>query len=358
MKWFPKQVISWAQTNGRTGLPWQTNRTPYSVWVSEVMLQQTQVQTVIPYFERFMALFPTVRELAGAPEEQVLACWSGLGYYRRAKNLHRATQQVMDQFEGELPNDIEALVTLPGIGRSTAGAILACGFSQRGVILDGNVKRVLARFDEVDGDPNRTVVSKKLWELADVNTPNTDCDQYVQGIMDLGATICTKSDPSCGLCPLKSRCKAHRSGTIHLYPMKKSQTKVRKQTISFVLLVDSLNHYLLEQQPEDGLWASLYLPISRQNTDDLELVLKRVGVDPKLVLKSYELEDFTYVLTHRRLGVQAEVVHIKRPFIHEQLLQRCISFNQEEDLPSAVPKLTQRLIDRAKAHPSFTFTKP
>ena len=205
---FATRLLDWFDEHGRKDLPWQHPKDAYRVWVSEVMLQQTQVQTVIPYFERFMARFPDVITLADAAQDDVLQHWSGLGYYARARNLHRAAQVIRDNHAGEFPRTLDEVIDLPGIGRSTAGAILSLAFGQRHTILDGNVKRVLARHQAVEGWPGRTAVAKQLWEIAEQYTPEENTAAYTQAIMDLGATLCTRSKPACERCPVATDCQA------------------------------------------------------------------------------------------------------------------------------------------------------
>ena len=205
---FAARVLHWYDRHGRKDLPWQNTDDPYRVWVSEIMLQQTQVQTVIPYYQRFMHRFPDVVSLADAGLDEVLQHWSGLGYYARARNLHHAAEIIRDRYDGRFPATIEAVSELPGVGRSTAGAILALTFGQRHAILDGNVKRVLARHAAVDGWPGRTAVARQLWELAEARTPTARVGDYTQAMMDLGATLCTRSAPACGNCPVSGDCAA------------------------------------------------------------------------------------------------------------------------------------------------------
>ena len=209
---FADRLLGWFDVHGRKDLPWQQDPTPYRVWVSEIMLQQTQVRTVIPYYQRFMQAFPDLRALAAAPLDQVLHHWSGLGYYARARNLHRAAQRIRDDHAGRFPEDIEVVMGLPGIGRSTAGAILSLACGQRHAILDGNVKRVLARFHAVEGWPGKTAVLEQLWALAEAATPQRDVAAYNQAMMDLGATLCRRGTPECVRCPLRTDCRACRQG--------------------------------------------------------------------------------------------------------------------------------------------------
>src|SRR5262245_3395408 len=208
MNAFAEAVLAWYDVHGRRNLPWQHPRTPYRVWISEVMLQQTQVATVIPYFERFVARFPNVHTLARADIDDVLHLWTGLGYYARGRNLHAAARRIVDEFAGELPDGLEGLESLPGIGRSTAGAILSAGHGIRAPILDGNVKRVLARHFAVDGYPGESSVAAVLWTHADATTPHERPADYTQAIMDLGATLCTRANPRCSDCPIAASCIA------------------------------------------------------------------------------------------------------------------------------------------------------
>ncbi|MGB1271575.1 MAG: A/G-specific adenine glycosylase, partial [Endozoicomonas sp.] len=215
---FSQKLLEWFDQHGRKDLPWQQDKTPYRIWVSEIMLQQTQVTTVIPYFKKFMGRFPDVHALAAASEDEVLHFWSGLGYYSRARNLHKAARTVTKEFSGEFPRSVELLMKLPGIGRSTAGAIAAISMGVRAPIMDGNVKRVLTRYCGVKGWPGKSAVAEKLWDIAEQLTPDRRVDDYTQAMMDMGATLCTRSKPNCHQCPLKTHCKAHRAGEETRYP--------------------------------------------------------------------------------------------------------------------------------------------
>lgn len=257
MKSFAARVLSWYDDNGRKDLPWQQDINAYRVWVSEVMLQQTQVQTAIPYYERFMRSFPTLASLADADIDAVLQHWSGLGYYARARNLHAAAQIIRDRFTGEFPDNFDDVVALPGIGRSTAGAILSLACSQRHAILDGNVKRVLARHATVDGWPGKTDVSKALWSLAEQYTPEERVADYTQAMMDLGATLCVRSNPDCAACPVGDDCKASLSDSVERYPGRKlKQVKPLRQT-TMVMAVSDDSVYL-QRRPPAGIWGGLW----------------------------------------------------------------------------------------------------
>lgn len=252
-------LVQWHKKAGRHDLPWQQDRTPYRVWVSEIMLQQTQVGTVIPYFERFMQRFPDIYTLAEASIDEVLYIWTGLGYYARARNLHRAAKQICDQFSAEVPSNFSSLLSLPGIGRSTAGAILALAYDANYPILDGNVKRVLARFFGIEGYTGELRVEKILWQLAEDFTPKDNVAIYTQAIMDLGATLCTRHNPVCDQCPLKENCITRINGMQHAIPSPKAKGLSKSSRKSYMLLIkDSTNSYFLERRPAQGIWGGLW----------------------------------------------------------------------------------------------------
>lgn len=262
-KLLPDRLLAWFDTHGRKSLPWQHNPTPYRVWVSEVMLQQTQVATVIPYYERFMERFPTVRPLAEAPEDEVLHLWTGLGYYARARNLLQCAKVLTKRHGGEFPAEIDAVTALPGIGRSTAGAILALSRGERHPILDGNAKRVLARVFGIEGDPSAASVLKTLWAAAESCTPHTRVAHYTQAIMDLGATLCTRARPACTVCPLIEICLAAREGRQAELPGIK-QRRERPSREAVLLIAESgeegSRSVLVERRPATGIWGGLWSP--------------------------------------------------------------------------------------------------
>ncbi len=254
---FAARVVGWQRRHGRHGLPWQGTRDPYRVWLSEVMLQQTQVSTVLDYYARFLERFPDVQALAAAPLDDVLALWSGLGYYSRARNLHRCAQAVVVQHGGAFPRTSEGLATLPGIGRSTAAAIATFCFEERAAILDGNVKRVLARALGFDGDLSSAAEEKALWIKAESLLPAKGVDVYTQGLMDLGATVCTLRRPSCLLCPLSADCVALAEGAPERYPVKTRRLKRGQRTHALLWLRQGERLWLV-QRPETGVWAGLW----------------------------------------------------------------------------------------------------
>ncbi len=255
---FARALIAWHERSGRHDLPWQHERTPYRVWVSEIMLQQTQVATVVPYYERFMRRFPDLRALADAPLDEVLHLWAGLGYYARARNLHRAAVRIRDEWDGNFPASFEDVASLPGIGRSTAGAVLALSRGERWPILDGNVRRVLARCFGVEGDPSARNVQQQLWALADRETPDADVGVYTQAVMDLGATVCVRHRPACALCPLAERCVARQTLRQHELPAQR-RSRVRRLRRAFMIAAmrDDGGIYL-ERRPEHGVWGGLW----------------------------------------------------------------------------------------------------
>jgi A/G-specific adenine glycosylase len=257
---FAQQLLDWYAHSGRKDLPWQHPREPYRVWLSEIMLQQTQVATVIPYFEKFLQRFPTIIDLADAELDQVLRLWAGLGYYARARNLHSAAIQIRDKFQGQFPSSQEDLESLPGIGRSTAGAILAQAFSKRGVILDGNVRRVLCRYHGIDSPPQQAATQKELWRIADSHTPNKKHADYAQAIMDLGATICARR-ASCEMCPVKDGCVALAENLQDKLPtkvVKKADKPIRNAHM--LVFKNDLGEIFLEKRPPSGIWGGLFCP--------------------------------------------------------------------------------------------------
>lgn len=300
--WFASRLLNWYNNYGRKDLPWQHPRTPYTVWISEVMLQQTQVATVIPYFQRFLRSFPSVTALAGASLDDVLHHWSGLGYYSRARNLHRAAQTIVEQFNGEFPERLDALESLPGIGRSTAGAILAMGFNIRATILDGNVKRVLARFHGVEGFPGESAVQRRLWELSESHTPDTRVAEYTQASMDIGATLCTRRKPACMVCPLHAECAAFRQGRVHELPAPRPRRDLPVKDRNFWLIMRDDGACLLERRPTTGLWGGLWSPPERATDLSLDRVQHEFGLDltPSNLAPP---EPFTHVFTHLKMNV-------------------------------------------------------
>jgi len=299
---FSKKVLAWYDHHGRRDLPWQKNINPYRVWLSEIMLQQTQVQTVIPYFQRFMEEFPTVQSLANADEDQVLHQWTGLGYYARARNLHKAAKAVCNELNGEFPADIESLCKLPGIGRSTAGAIRSIAFAKPATILDGNVKRVLARYKAVPGWPGRSAVQQRLWQVAEEFTPAGRVADYSQAMMDLGATLCTRSAPACVSCPLKGECQAFRQGEQLNYPGKKPRKALPVKTTTFLMISAKSGDIWLERRPNSGIWGGLWcFPELPDDSRASNWCLDQWGLEPR---ESRQWQTFRHTFSHYHLDIQ------------------------------------------------------
>ena len=290
---FTEQLIAWQKIAGRHDLPWQRTRDPYRIWLSEIMLQQTQVSTVIPYYARFLESFPDVLALASAPIEAVIEHWAGLGYYARARNLHRCAQRIAAVHGGQFPDSVDELAALPGIGRSTAAAIGAFAFGRRAAILDGNVKRVLCRQFGVEGFPGSTAIDRRLWALAESLLPDGDIEVYTQGLMDLGATLCTRSRPRCADCPVAVGCIARRDGRRGGLPTAKSRAAVPERPSTFVLFTDG-QRVLFERRPPAGLWGGLLVPPEGEPA----AVAARLGLE---IGAMQSLPPLKHAFTHFRL---------------------------------------------------------
>jgi A/G-specific adenine glycosylase len=299
---FAKQLLQWFDRHGRHDLPWQTDRTPYRVWISEIMLQQTQVTTVIPYFDRFMDRFATIEELAAAQTDQVLHLWTGLGYYARARNLHKAAKFIVETNGSSFPDTVDGLMELDGIGQSTAGAIAAISMGVRAPILDGNVKRVLARYHSIPGWPEQSSVKKQLWDIAESLTPHDRVDDYTQAIMDLGATVCTRSKPACQDCPFQLDCEAHQQDRVTEFPGKKVKKTLPVKSVAMFILHNAAGEVLLEKRPATGIWGSLYsLPESAEPSSIPKLV--GASIDSRADNVSEELEKIRHSFSHYHLDI-------------------------------------------------------
>jgi len=294
---FQNAILRWFCVSGRDNLPWQKNISAYSVWISEIMLQQTRVSTVIPYFESFVRRFPDVSELSNASIDEVLHYWTGLGYYARARNLHRTALIVTNQLGGCFPSEIEILTTLPGIGRSTAGAIRSIAFKKPGAILDGNVKRVLARYAAIEGWPGHTRPLKNLWSISEELTPLQNTDSFSQAMMDLGATVCI-SQPKCHLCPVTRGCKAFLSGTQQKYPGKKPKKRLPVKKTYFLMIHNEKLGYLLRKNKSHGIWGGLWAFPQISKMEELDLVLRDLGLK---FIKSRTLALSRHTFSHYHL---------------------------------------------------------
>lgn len=303
---FSQRVLDWFEQNGRKDLPWQLSKTPYSVWVSEIMLQQTQVKTVIPYFKRFMQRFPDIPSLANAPQDEVLHHWTGLGYYARARNMHKAAQVIRDRHSNEFPQAINDVVNLPGIGRSTAGAVLSLACGQSYSILDGNVKRVLSRFFAVEGWPGNKAVETTLWQYADSLMPVASFAEYTQAMMDMGATVCTRSRPKCDECPLKQDCLAYVQGRQSEFPGKKPKKSIpTKSTV--MLLPMWQDQVLIYKRPPSGIWGGLWGFYEVNSLQNIVSKANELGISD---FYTEEIEGFRHTFSHFHLDIQPVLLHL------------------------------------------------
>ncbi len=306
---FAKRLLSWWDSHGRKDLPWQQDKTAYRVWISEIMLQQTQVTTVIPYYQRFLGRFPDVASLASASLDDVLHHWTGLGYYARARNLHKAAGVVVDNHGGEFPFGVENLENLPGIGRSTAGAIASLAQDIRAPILDGNVKRVLARHHAVAGYPGETAVARTLWAHAEAHTPRRRFADYTQAIMDLGATVCRRSNPDCASCPLRRSCAAQAADSWAAYPGRKPKRDKPVREARLFVIQDPQGAVLLEQRPAEGIWGGLWTPPERARDTSIESLARELGTACPGPAATHVAPVFRHTFTHFHLDI--EPVYLK-----------------------------------------------
>lgn len=308
------RLLEWFDRHGRKDLPWHAERTAYAVWISEIMLQQTQVSTVIPYFRRFMARFPEVNALAEASEDEVLHLWSGLGYYSRARNLHAAARCIVEEHGGRMPRRFENWLSLPGVGRSTAGAILALAFGERHPILDGNVKRVLCRYHGIEGWPGESTTEKTLWALADGHTPAHRVRDYTQAIMDLGATVCVRSRPRCGACPLCADCRALMAKRTGEIPAPRPKTDRPLRSTRFLVMRGADGAVLLERRPPSGVWGGLWgFPECAPEVDPAHACLMRFGLEP---LETRYLNPVQHGFTHFRLAIEPVLLDVNAESRH------------------------------------------
>lgn len=339
---FSERLIKWYHQYGRYDLPWQKNPTPYRVWVSEIMLQQTQVTTVIPYYERFMHRFPSIKTLAAATQDEVLAHWSGLGYYARARNLHKTAQILQQNNNGRFPNTVDALAKLPGIGESTAGAILSFAKKQFAVILDGNVKRVLTRTFAFDEPINKTITVKKLWSLATSLTPQENAHLYNQAIMDLGATICTRTKPKCSHCPFESNCLALAQNQPTKFPIKAAKKKRPVKQVRLLIITNVQNEILLCKRPETGIWAGLWsFPECDLKTEVHSL---RDPIQSHQLTLQEQLPVFTHQLTHYVLEIYPTLLQLEEKITLDS--REAIWYTIDAKLPGGIPAPINNLLKK------------
>ena len=339
---FAKQLLRWFDKHGRHNLPWQHPRTPYRVWLAEIMLQQTQVTTVIPYYRRFLKRFPSLRALARASPDDVLSLWSGLGYYARARNLHAAAREIVNEHGSRFPREFDAVAALPGIGRSTAGAILAQAFGQRHPILDGNVRRLLARHAGISGWPGEPRVARKLWRIAEQHLSQTRLADYTQALMDLGAIVCTARNPSCSACPVNGDCIALARKRVAQLPTPKPR-RLRPQRHAQLLLIENdSGKILLERRPPAGIWGGLWcLPAIEKDWrarchDRYGL---RFGTPRRLPLIRHSFSHYDLDLQPLRLRAQSETRIAEATDLAWVTLPRALKLG----LPAPVRKLLQSL---------------
>jgi len=330
---FADKIITWHLQNGRHNLPWQLENSAYATWLSEVMLQQTQVATVIPYFKAFIKRWPRVEDLANADVDQVLSMWSGLGYYSRARNLHRAAQTVVENFNGEFPSSADNLETLPGVGRSTAAAIRSLAFDKPAAIMDGNVKRVLTRYRGIDGWPGQSTISNALWELAESLAPANRCALYTQAIMDLGATLCTRSKPNCDACPFAAECVANIEGRQATLPTPKPKKVKPIRECYWLMAQNQSGEWLVERREGKGVWQDLYAPKQYEELDDL---INCEQIDDRQLTV---LEPFKHHFSHYSLLIHPVryTGSIRQLEISES--QRWYNAQRDMGVPSAFTKL-------------------
>lgn len=349
---FAARLLAWFDLHGRHDLPWQHPREPYRVWLSEVMLQQTQVTTVIPYFERFLQRFPDVQTLAAAPIDDVLQRWAGLGYYARARNLHRCAQAIVERHQGQWPRDIEQVVALPGIGRSTAAAILAQAFGDRHAILDGNVKRVMARHAAVSGWPGLPAVQQKLWNYAERRLPDTRLADYTQACMDLGNQICTARKPLCAACPVAADCSARLQDRVAELPSPKPRRE-RPQRSAWLLLVENADGaVLLERRPPSGIWGGLWCaPVIPSDQDWRDALHARYALD--VVGEPQALPVVEHGFTHYDLSLQPLRIRVAAQGVAAAAETAWTTMHDSNALPG-LPAPVRKIIDAAYFAPKET----
>jgi A/G-specific adenine glycosylase len=345
---FAASLVAWQKRHGRRGLPWQGTRDPYRIWLSEVMLQQTQVATVLPYFERFVTRFADVAALASADENDVLRLWSGLGYYSRARNLHAAARRVVAEHGGSFPRDRRALEALPGVGRSTAAAIAAFAFGERAAILDGNVKRVLARHFAVAGWPGAPQVERELWTLAESLLPHAEIEAYTQALMDLGATLCRRRAPACALCPVRLTCRASAAGNVESYPAPRPRRAMPQRSTVMLVLVHE-GEVLLERRPPRGVWGGLWCLPEAEDVNAAAAIASRFagGIEPPRALPPV-----AHAFTHFALDIQPVLARAARrlPLVAEAALAWTpIAHAGDEALPAPVRRILGALNARLPA---------
>jgi A/G-specific adenine glycosylase len=342
---FGPRLIAWQQQHGRHNLPWQGSREPYRIWLSEIMLQQTQVETVIPYYTRFLTRFPDIATLAEASEDEVMPHWAGLGYYSRARNLHVAARRIVETYGGSFPQQIDRILELPGIGRSTAAAIAVFAFERRAAILDGNVKRVLARAFGIDGWPGEKTVEKRMWGLAEALLPQVGIRVYTQGLMDLGASLCSRARPRCEACPFSDDCLANRQGRQSELPGARPKKALPDKATTMLILRHG-SEILLEKRPAPGIWGGLWsLPECPAGTDPAQAAAK-LGYQPG---NTRQRPACIHTFTHFRLHIQPWIVSVGRATAVNEIGRVWLSLDDLDG--AALPTPVRRILEamRVKA---------
>lgn len=344
---FAGRLLAWFREHGRHDLPWQKNRSVYRVWVSEIMLQQTQVATVIPYFERFMEKYPDICSLAQAQLDELLALWAGLGYYARARNLHKTAGILVNQYHGNFPQTLQELMDLPGIGRSTAGALLSMGFNRPGTILDANVRRVLARHAGIRIAEGEKEATRKLWDLAESHTPKSRTRDYSQAIMDLGATLCRPSRPDCHACPVRSDCTAFLEARQDEFPGTRARRQKPVRSTRFLMLMDPEGRILLQKRPPAGVWGGLWVFPEARQAENLSADLASLAITADMVKCTAELEGIRHTFTHFHLDIVPCLIQLHK--VPPQVQEPGLAWLDANDLaacgsPAPVARLLKKLL--------------
>jgi A/G-specific adenine glycosylase len=348
---FQKKLLNWFEKHGRKDLPWQSNKTPYRVWISEIMLQQTQVSTVIAYFQRFIKKFPDVITLSNAKEDEVLHVWTGLGYYQRARHLHRTAKIICQTYQGHFPDNLTQLETLPGIGRSTAGAILSIAFAKSAAILDGNVKRVLTRLYGITQWPGEKKTAEKLWKIAEKYSPKTKTADYTQAIMDLGATLCKRSKPACTQCPFNQHCIANIKGMTASLPQSKPRKTLPIRMATLLLLLQESHYVLLEKRRTSGVWKGLWSLPEIEGIQDQKTIRKMCLTQFSLSTKKIILGSaFRHTFTHYHLEILPALIVVKKEQSHFIDDQNQLWYNLQQNQAIGMPAPVKSLLNNLKKH--------
>jgi A/G-specific adenine glycosylase len=325
---FADAIIAWQKLHGRHDLPWQNTTNPYAIWVSEIMLQQTQVAAVIGYYAKFMWRFPSIHALASATQEEVLQSWSGLGYYSRARNLHNAAQKIVDEFSGEFPQHFDDILSLPGIGKSTAAAISTFAFNQPMPILDGNVKRVFARHFNISGWPSSPKIEQQLWQIAARENPQENAIAYTQGLMDLGATLCTRTKPKCAACPVNTGCQAYANNAVLLLPTPKPRKIIPEKSTTMLVYMNG-DEVMLEKRTNTGIWGGLW------SFPEVSIMPNNAQVLPK----------FTHTFTHFKLHIQPVLIKTTK----QKNMPNTIWIALDEAIEAAIPTPVRKILIALKS---------